>query len=131
MPEHRERAHQHFLTAIRRKATSYDEAILHKSGRRVEISITKLPIIVDGKVVGVYGIAKDLTWQRELEWRLQQSQKMEAVGRVAGGVAHDFNNLLTVIQSCASFLARDIPESNPSARETSSRFRARRDAPAS
>jgi PAS domain S-box-containing protein len=117
VPEHRERANQHFLTAIRGKATSYDEAIVHKSGRRVEISITKLPIIVDGKVVGVYGIAKDLTWQRELEWRLQQSQKMEAVGRVAGGVAHDFNNLLTVIQSCASFLARDIPEPSPSHRD--------------
>jgi PAS domain S-box-containing protein len=117
VPEHRERANQHFLAAIRGKATSYDEAIVHKSGRRVEISITKLPITVDGKVVGVYGIAKDLTWQRELEWRLQQSQKMEAVGRVAGGVAHDFNNLLTVIQSCASFLARDIPEPSPSHRD--------------
>jgi two-component system cell cycle sensor histidine kinase/response regulator CckA len=117
VPEHRERANQHFLTAIRGKATSYDEAIVHKSGRRVEISITKLPIIVDGKVVGVYGIAKDLTWQRELEWRLQQSQKMEAVGRVAGGVAHDFNNLLTVIQGCASFLARDIPDPSPSHRD--------------
>jgi PAS domain S-box-containing protein len=113
VPEHRERATQHFLTTISGKATSYDEAIVHKSGRRVEISITKLPIVIDGKVVGIYGIAKDLTRQRELEWRLQQSQKMEAVGRLAAGIAHDFNNLLTIIQSCATFLARDIPEPSP------------------
>jgi PAS domain S-box-containing protein len=109
VPEDRHRAIEQFRLAMAGRATSYEESIIHKSGRRVDIAITKLPIVVDGTVIGIYGIAKDLTARRELEARLQRAQKMEAVGRLAGGIAHDFNNLLTVIQSCASLIAAEVP----------------------
>ena len=109
VPEDRQRALEQFRIAISGRATSYEESIIHRSGRRIDIAITKLPIIVDGRVVGIYGIAKDLTARRELEARLQQAQRMEAVGRLAAGIAHDFNNLLTIIQSCASLLAQELP----------------------
>ena len=109
-PERRERAKTHFRAVLAGSALSDDEVILHRDGHRVEIAFTLVPTVVRGEVVGVYGIAKDLTPQRELESRLMQAEKMEAIGRLAGGVAHDFNNLLTIITSCATFVARGLPE---------------------
>jgi PAS domain S-box-containing protein len=61
--------------------------------------------------------ARDVTERSELENELRHSQKMEAVGRLAGGVAHDFNNLLTVIRGNAQIALGDLPPSHPSREE--------------
>lgn len=71
LPEDRIRTQVHFDQAKKGKAQNYDIAIVHKSGRHVHINIANIPIIVDGEVTGVYGIAKDITERRLAEKRIE------------------------------------------------------------
>ncbi len=79
-------------------------------GRRRTLLFTRSPLRDhDGRIIGVLGVAHDITQQRQLEERLSRAHRMESVARLAGGIAHDFNNLLTVVLGSAEILLDDLP----------------------
>jgi hypothetical protein len=83
----------------------YESARVTKDGRHLDVSISVAPLRnAIGEIVGASAIARDITGQKRAEVQLRQAQKMEAVGRLAGGVAHDFNNILGIINACTEFL---------------------------
>ena len=80
---------------------------LHADGSTVEAQVTSNSLVWDDRPARV-ALAIDITEQSRLEEQLRQAQKMEAVGRLAGGVAHDFNNLLTAISGYAHILRSEF-----------------------
>jgi PAS domain S-box-containing protein len=87
---------------------------VRKDGRRIDVSLSVSPIRDENGIVrGVSHVARDISERKALESQLLQTQKLESLGVLAGGVAHDFNNLLTGILGNASLVADSLPPSDP------------------
>lgn len=92
----------------------WEQTVHHRDGRRLHLSlkgyVKRGPA---GEALGLVAFARDVTAQRNLEEQLRSSQRLEAIGRVAGGIAHDFSNLLTGILGSAHFLCGQVHCSHP------------------
>ncbi len=95
------------LEGLRRgEPWSGEMELRRKDGTTFPALVTNAPVLArDGQITGIISVSADLTERKALDEQLMQVQRMEAIGRLAGGVAHDFNNLLTVIGGHCSLAA--------------------------
>ncbi len=85
--------------------SNIETTVLHKKGHKVILETSGVAIMdASGEVTGYRGIDRDVTEKKQIQEQLNHSQKMDAIGQLAGGVAHDFNNMLTGIMGLAELL---------------------------
>ncbi|MBC7251721.1 MAG: GAF domain-containing protein, partial [Anaerolineae bacterium] len=94
-------------------ADSYELELVRKDGSRLPVLVSGRPRFENERFVGTLAVFANISELKRLEAQFLQSQKMEAIGRLAGGVAHDFNNLLTAIIGYAELLLREFPSYDP------------------
>ncbi|MGD0523806.1 MAG: ATP-binding protein [Polyangiaceae bacterium] len=99
----------HDPTAEEARGSAYVEIRGARGGRRYLVSVA---LRAPGGTSSIWSFA-DVTDMRRAQERAQQAQRLEAIGRLAGGVAHDFNNLLTVVYACCALLERRLRHGDP------------------
>ena len=96
------------------RISHYETARLRKDGTRVEVSVSVSGIYDPyGKIVGVASVTRDITEQNRMQRTLAQTERLESLGQLAGGVAHDMNNLLTIILNHVGFALGTLERDNP------------------
>jgi PAS domain S-box-containing protein len=112
-PEYSALAREMLQDASEEGPRTYEVEIVTRRDGRLRVDLGTTLIERAGKPPEVQGIGRDITRHRRLEDQLRHAQKMEAAGRLAGGVAHDFNNLLTVISGFGQLVLGRLESTDP------------------
>jgi len=108
-PSDRDRFQQ--LIAEQGHVKDFELKLRRKDGKKITVLETATAVQdKNGKIVAYQGIIRDITEKKELERQLFQSQKMESIGLLAGGIAHDLNNVLTPITMAIQLLSERLPD---------------------
>ena len=92
--------------------STYETALRHRDGSKIDVELNTGIITYQEKPAAL-AIIRDMTERKRLEAQLQQAQKMEALGTLAGGIAHNFNNLLMGIMGNASLMVSETDSAHP------------------
>ncbi len=116
-PDDKERVMKNYEALLAGETRSYnaEHRMRNKQGQWLWLAVQAriVEFSEDGKPLRIIGVNGDITERKKREEQLQQSAKMEAIGRLASGVAHDFNNLLTIIKGYADISLQDLPATDP------------------
>jgi two-component system, cell cycle sensor histidine kinase and response regulator CckA len=106
--------------ALKKETTAFEFLFMPKNRHPFPVEITSKPLIKDGKVLAFQCVMRDISLRREaerekqrLEEKLVQFEKMEAIGRLAGGIAHDLNNVLSAVVGYPDLLLTKLPMDDP------------------
>jgi len=106
----REMRTQRFAACLTGEPQSYESRYIAQDGHIRYALVNNAPIIVDGRITGVLGIARDITEQKQERERAARADKLRALGQLASGVAHDFNNSLAAILGRAQLMLRQVQD---------------------
>lgn len=103
-----EKACELFAKAMDGESNNTEITLLHKEGNSIELNLKMVPIYINDKIDGVYGIAKDITERKRTEELLLKSEKLSIVGQLAAGVAHEIRNPLTSLRGFVQLLQSKV-----------------------
>jgi PAS domain S-box-containing protein len=97
--------------AANKPCVNEEEIQYADDGHKELLETIKTPMYdTEGRIIGVLGIARDITERKKLEERVLRAQKMESIGNLAGGIAHDFNNILSAVMGYTELALSDVEE---------------------
>ncbi|WP_193556193.1 ATP-binding protein [Paenibacillus ginsengarvi] len=109
-PEDRLKALKSFLETMKGGTNQIELRLLHKEGHTLLVDVTNIPILADHQIVGIYGVAKDISDRKKAEEMLRNSDRLAVTGQLAAGLAHEIRNPLTALKGFIQLLQTSANE---------------------